>query len=162
MNTQDILSIVSIAISTILSVGAIILSIWFYYTGNKQNKDTALMQSDIRSAIDKLEKIHDRSYTDTFGAFRTQIDTMQKHIFSSVGNTNTSQSSQLKYDILRYLSQNSRLEIQNLCQRFKTEESIITEVVYELHKDKFVEFNGTSIKYIRQELPNTAGQSSDS
>jgi hypothetical protein len=54
MDTQELLNIVTIAISTILSVGAILLSLWFYKESNKQNKETALMQIDIKNAIDFL------------------------------------------------------------------------------------------------------------
>ena len=58
MNSQDTLNIVTISISTILSVGAIILSIWFYRESNKQNNETALMQADIKNAIQKLEQLY--------------------------------------------------------------------------------------------------------
>ena len=57
MDSQVTLNIVTICISTILSIGAILLSIWFYRESNKQNKETALMQTDIKNAIEKLEQL---------------------------------------------------------------------------------------------------------
>jgi flagellar basal body-associated protein FliL len=63
MDVQNLLSIVFILISTVLSVGAIVLSFWFYKESTKQNKETALMQSDIKNAIEKVEQLYNRTYT---------------------------------------------------------------------------------------------------
>lgn len=77
------------------------MSIWFYRESNKQNKETALMQIDINNAIQKLEYLYERTYTDTFGVLKTQLDAMQKHIFtSSVGETNTSEPNNLRFMLL--------------------------------------------------------------
>ena len=153
MNPQDLLNIVTISISTILSVGAIILSIWFYRESNKQNKETALMQVDIRHAISKLEHLYDRTYTDTFGALKNQMDAMQKHIFtSSVGDTNTSEPNQLRFSILGCVTEKNTMSIDELCKNmtgFKRTE--ITETVYSFHRDKIVDFDGTTIKYLKKE-----------
>ncbi len=151
MNPQDLLSIISICISTILSVGAIILSIWFYNESNKQNKETALMQVDIRNAIQKLEQLYDRTYTDTFGALKTQMDAMQKHIFtSSVGNTKTSEPNQLRFYVLGCVSDKVSLTIDELCKNVTGyKQTEITETIYAFHKEKIVEFDGTNIKYLK-------------
>lgn len=115
MESQDLLNIVTISVSTILSVGAIILSIWFYRESNKQNKETALMQTDIKNAIIKLEQLYDRTYTDTFGALKTQMDAMQKHIFTkSVGDTNTGETNNIRFFILGCVSEKRTLTIDEL------------------------------------------------
>jgi hypothetical protein len=153
MNPQDLLNIVTISISTILSVGAIILSIWFYKESNKQNKETALMQGDIKNAISKFEQLYDRTYTDTFGALKTQMDAMQKHIFTStVGNTNTSEPNQLRFSVLGCITEKLTLTIDELCKSmtgFKRAE--ITETIYTFHREKIVDFDGTTIKYLKKE-----------
>ena len=46
----------STIISIILAVIAIFLSVWFFIESNKQNKDTALLQIEIKNAIEKLEQ----------------------------------------------------------------------------------------------------------
>lgn len=152
MNPQDLLNIVTISISTILSVGAIILSIWFYRESNKQNKETALMQADIRNAIEKLEQLYDRTYTDTFGALKNQMDAMQKHIFtSSVGNTKTSEPNQLRFYVLGCVTDKVTLTIEELCKNVTGyKQTEITETIYSFHKEKIVEFDGTTIKYLKQ------------
>lgn len=151
MQSQDLLNIITISISTILSVGAIILSIWFYRESNRQNKETALMQSDIRNAITKLEQLYDRTYTDTFGALKTQMDAMQKHIFTkSIGDTNTGESSNVRFFILGCVSENQTITIDELCSQmngFKRTE--ITETIYAFHREGIVQFDGKKIIYLR-------------
>lgn len=157
MNPQDLLTIITICISTILSVGAIILSIWFYKESNKQNKETALMQADIRNAVTKLEQLYDRTYTDTFGALKTQMDAMQKHIFtSSVGNINTSEPNQLRFVILGCITERVNLTIDELCKSMSGyKQTEITETIYTFHREKIIDFDGKTIKYLKQPTPNS-------
>jgi len=151
MESQDILNIITISLSTILSVGAIILSFWFYRESNKQNKETALMQKDIKNAITKLEHLYDRTYTDTFGALKNQMDAMQKHIFtSSVGETNTSEPNQLRFSVLGCISEKITLTIEELCKSMSTyNQAEVTEIIYTFHREKIIDFDGQTIKFIR-------------
>jgi hypothetical protein len=150
MTSQDLLNIITISISTILSVGAIILSIWFYRESNKQNKETSLMQTDIRNAVEKLEQLYDRTYTDTFGTLKTQIDAMQKHIFSSsVGNTNESKPDNLRFSILGCVTEKTKITIDELCQTINGyTQTEITQTVYKFHREGLVNFDGTTIQNI--------------
>jgi hypothetical protein len=151
MDSQIILNIVTICISTILSLGAILLSIWFYQVSNKQNKETALMQTDIKNAIEKLEQLYDRTYTDTFGALKTQLDAMQKHIFtSSVGETNNSEPNNLRFYVIGCVTDKTTLSIDQLCNEVKGfNRTEITETVYKIHREGLVEFDGNNIKYLK-------------
>lgn len=165
METQDLLNIVTISISTILSVGAIILSIWFYRESNKQNKETTLMQADIKNAITKLEQLYDRTYTDTFGALKAQMDAMQKHIFTkSVGDTNTSETNNIRFFVLGCVSDKQTITIDDLCSQmtgFKKTE--IKEAVYTFHREGIVQFDGKKIVYLRSinKHENIEGQGSE-
>tara|TARA_R110002050_G_scaffold244422_1_gene381214 strand:+ start:387 stop:884 length:498 start_codon:yes stop_codon:yes gene_type:complete len=161
MDSQVTLNIVTICISTILSIGAILLSIWFYRESNKQNKETALMQTDIKNAIEKLEQLYDRTYTDTFGALKTQLDAMQKHIFtSSVGETNNSEPNNLRFYVIGCVTDRTNLSIDELCNEVKGfKRTEITETVYSIHREGLVEFDGNNIKYLKIEnSPLIVGQ----
>ena len=151
MDTQILLNVITICISTILSTGAILLSIWFYKESAKQNKETSLIQLDIKNAIDKLEKISNITYTDTFNTLKTQFDAMQKYIFtSSVGETNISEPNNLRFSIIGCVTDKMALSIEDLCAEvkgFKVTE--ITETVYQIHREGLVEFDGNEIKYIK-------------
>ena len=164
MNSQEILNTVTIAISTILSVGAIILSFWFYKESNKQNKETGLMQADIKNAIEKLEKLSDRTYADTFEALKNQMNAMQKHIFtSSVGETNTSEPDNLRFYILGYITDKNEISIDNLCADTQGyNKSEITETVYSFHREGIVNFDGKTVKYIKNIHSNQELKGSDS
>jgi hypothetical protein len=156
MSSQDLLNIVTISISTILSIGAIILSIWFYRESNKQNKETSLMQTDIKNAIEKLEQLYDRTYTDTFGALKNQMDAMQKHIFhSSVGNTDTSEPNQLRFYVLGCVTEKTIITIDELCKIITNYKQLeITETIYAFHREGLVEFDGKQIKYLKKDSSN--------
>jgi hypothetical protein len=151
MESQQLVDIVVICISTILSLGAIALSIWFYKESNTQNKETALMQADIKNAISKLEQLYDRTYTDTFGALKTQMDAMQKHIFtSSVGDTNTSEPNQLRFLILGCINERVTLTIDDLCSDMKNyKKDDITNIIYTFHREKVINFDGSTIIYLK-------------
>jgi hypothetical protein len=142
-------------------LSSILLSIWFYRESNKQNKETALMQADIKNAVEKLEQLYNRTYTDTFGALKTQLDAMQRHIFtSSVGDTNASEPNNLRFYVLGCITEKTELTIEDLCNQvtgFKRIE--ITETVYKIHREGLVNFDGNSIKYLKPSTTKSiAGQ----
>lgn len=156
METHDLLNIVTISISTILSVGAIILSFWFYRESSKQNKETSLMQSEIKNAIAKLEQLYDRTYTDTFGALKNQMDAMQKHIFtSSVGDTSATEPDNLRFYVLGCITEKKTLTIDDLCKQVKGyKQTEITETIYTFHREGIVSFDGKDINYLKDKKPN--------
>lgn len=163
MDSQTILNVVTICISTILSIGAIILSIWFYRVSNNQNKETAIIQLNIKNAIEKLEQLYERTYTDTFGALKTQLDAMQKHIFaSSVGETNNSEPNKIRFYVIGCVTDKTNLSIDELCEEIKGfTRTEITQIVYNIHREGLVEFDGNNIKYLRTDNNQTIeGQSS--
>ena len=157
MDTQVILSIVAIAISTVLSAGAIWLSIWFYMESSKQNKETALLQTNIKNSISQLEQLYSRTYTDTFGALKTQLDAMQKHIFNStVGEIGIGEPNNLRFSIIGCITQQPELTLDELCREvkgFKINE--ITEMVYAIHREGLIQFDG-------QKIQHSKAQNSDS
>jgi hypothetical protein len=164
MESQAVLNIITISISTILSVGAIILSFWFYRESNKQNKETAIIQVDINNAIQKLEKLYDRTYTDTFGALKTQLDAMQKHFLnSSVGDSNTSEPNNLRFSVLGCITERITLTIDDLINTVKGfKKTEITETVYLIHREGLVDFDGKTIKYHKPvDNQKIEGQSKD-
>lgn len=160
MDTQDILNITTITISTILSIGSIILSIWFYRESNKQNKETSLLQTEIRNAIEKLEQLYNRTYTDTFGALKTQLDAMQKHIFtSSVGDTATREPNNLRFSVLGCITERKNLTLNELCTQVTGfGETEIQSIVYCFHREGLISFDGNIITYTKTINQNIEGQ----
>lgn len=153
MDSQTTLNIVTICISTILSIGAIILSIWFYRESNKQNKETTIMQTNIKNAVDRLNELYDGTYTDTFEALKTQLDAMQKHIFtSSVGETNIGEPNNLRFYVIGCITERLQLSIDDLCLEIKGyKKAEITETVYSIHREGIIDFDGNQIRYTKIE-----------
>lgn len=151
MDSQVVLNIITICISTILSIGAILLSIWFYRESNKQNKETALMQTEIKNSVERLDQLYNKTYTDTFGALKTQLSAMQKHIFtSSVGETDISEPNDLRFYVLGCITEKNDLLIDDLCKQITNfENSEIKETVYKFHQEGLVNFDGNQIRYIQ-------------
>ncbi len=154
LDSNLILNIVSIVISTILSVGAIVLSFWFYRESNKQNKETTVMNVQIKESILKLEKLYDRVYTDTFGALRGQMDAMQKHIFSpSVGDTSVKQPNQLRMMVLGCVAQFDQITIEELYMQVTGfDKNKITETVYAFHQEGVISFDGKVVTRIPKQI----------
>jgi hypothetical protein len=52
MNTQDLLSIIAIVLSAL----SILISIWMFFESKRQNKETSVINTEIKKEIQKLEK----------------------------------------------------------------------------------------------------------
>ena len=106
------------------------------------------MQVQIMDAVSKLEKIYDRTYTDTFGALKTQIDAMQKYIFSStVGDTNVSEPKKIRFFILGVIHQFDTIDFDEICNQmtdFKKPD--IIQSLYLIQQEGLIEFDGKIIK----------------
>ncbi|OAV69900.1 hypothetical protein Barb4_01579 [Bacteroidales bacterium Barb4] len=149
MDSQTLLSIVSIAVSTILSVGAIALSLWFYKESNNQNKETSLLQTNIKNEVDKLDQLYRITYSDAFSALKTQLEAMQKHIFtSSVGGISIEEPDNLRFSVLGCITERRILTIEELCNQVRGfERTKITEMVSKFHEEGLIAFDGNKIEF---------------
>ena len=135
-------------VGLVLGIGAIVLSFWFYRESNRQNKETAILNVEIREAVKKLEQLYDRTYTDTFAVLRNQMDAMQKHIFTTptVGRTNAQEPDKVRMFVLGCVSQTDKMTIEELCDRMKDyDNTVVREMVYTIHREGIVAFDGKLI-----------------
>lgn len=73
--------IASIA-SLILAVGAIWLSIVFFRMSNEASKATTEAAKGIDASVQRLEKLFDKLYSDTFSMMKETVSDMRKHIWN--------------------------------------------------------------------------------
>lgn len=73
-------SVIASIASLTLAIVAIWLAFKFYALSSQQAEDAAAASKDIAHSVDKLEKIFDRMYSDTFG----MVQNMQERIFQLV------------------------------------------------------------------------------
>jgi uncharacterized protein YoxC len=82
MSTGEIISIVASIASVVLAIIAIWLSIVFYKLSTTLSEDTKEAAKGIMSSVERLEKLFDKLYTDTFSIMKETVDEMRKHAWS--------------------------------------------------------------------------------
>lgn len=76
--------------SLVLAIGAIWLSFVFYRMSNEASKETTKASKDIQSSVERLEKIFDKLYSDTFAMMKDTVTDMREHIWKKPPPNNTS------------------------------------------------------------------------
>ena len=99
MSSIDLISLVSSIASLILAVGAIWLSIVFYKMSNEAAKETGEAAKGISASVERLEKLFDKLYSDTFSMMRDTVTDMRKHIWNNPETTKSEISEELRKEI---------------------------------------------------------------
>lgn len=81
MSTFDVISFVASIASLILAVGAIWLSIVFYKMSTQASNATTEAAKGIAASVERLEKLFDKLYSDTFSMMRETVTDMRKHMW---------------------------------------------------------------------------------
>jgi hypothetical protein len=77
----SIISLISSIASLILAIGAIWLSIVFYKMSVTASNATTEAAKGIASSVERLEKLFDKLYSDTFSMMRDTVSDMRKHMW---------------------------------------------------------------------------------
>jgi len=77
----DVISFVASIASLILAIGAIWLSIVFYRMSSEAAKATTEAAKGIGASVERLEKLFDKLYSDTFSMMRDTVSDMRKHMW---------------------------------------------------------------------------------
>lgn len=84
METQSLMNLIAFVASVaslIVSIGAIWLSIVFYRLSTDASKATTEAAKGIGASVERLEKLFDKLYSDTFSMMRDTVSDMRKHIW---------------------------------------------------------------------------------
>src|SRR3954469_18836840 len=84
LTTLDVVNLFSSAVSTVLAVVALVLSIFFFVQAKKDAERSAGAASEISSSVERLEKLFDSLYSDTLSMMRETVTDMRKHIWTAV------------------------------------------------------------------------------
>lgn len=76
-----IIGFIATIASLVLAIGAIWLSFVFYKMSNEASKETTKAAKDIQASVERLEKIFDKLYSDTFSMMRDTVTDMRQHIW---------------------------------------------------------------------------------
>lgn len=77
----DVISLIASITSVILAIGAIWLSVVFYRMSNEASKATTEAAKGIAVSVERLEKLFDKLYSDTFSMMKDTVSDMRKHIW---------------------------------------------------------------------------------
>jgi hypothetical protein len=77
----ELLSFTASVASIILAILAIWLSIVFYRLSNEASKSTTEAAKGIAASVERLEKLFDKLYSDTFSMMRDTVADMRKHMW---------------------------------------------------------------------------------
>lgn len=79
MSALEIASFAAAIASLVLAIVAIVLSIVFYTMSSQLSESAKEAAKDIASSVEKLEKLFDRLYADTFSMMKDTVSDMRKH-----------------------------------------------------------------------------------
>ncbi len=96
----DIISLLSSFASLILAVVAIWLSIVFFKLSSKLSESTTEAAKGIGASVERLEKLFDKLYADTFSMMRDTVSDMRKHMWpdETVENDHLAEEAEKKAD----------------------------------------------------------------
>jgi hypothetical protein len=81
MDTFTVISLIASIASLILAVVAISLSVVFYKMSVAASNATTEAAKGIASSVERLEKLFDKLYSDTFSMMRDTVSDMRKHMW---------------------------------------------------------------------------------
>jgi len=84
---MDIVSLVASIVSVSIAIFAVWLSVTFYRMSENSAKDIKESSKAIGSSVERLEKIFDKLYTDTFSMMRETVSDMRKHIWPDAASS---------------------------------------------------------------------------
>jgi hypothetical protein len=86
MTDIEIASFAAAIASLVLAIVAIVLSIVFYQMSSKLSESAKEAAKDIGSSVEKLEKLFDRLYADTFSMMKDTVSDMRKHAWGEAAS----------------------------------------------------------------------------
>lgn len=81
MTNVEISSIIASCVSAILAIVAIALSIFFFRMSSLLSESTKDASKSISAGVERLEKLFDKLYADTFSMMKETYSDMRKHIW---------------------------------------------------------------------------------
>jgi len=81
MSAADIISLIASIASLVLAIVAIWLSIVFFKMSSQLSESTKEAAKGIGASVERLEKLFDKLYADTFSMMRDTVSDMRKHIW---------------------------------------------------------------------------------
>jgi len=87
MSLTEVAALIASFVSVGLGIMAIWLSVTFYKMSSQLSKSTRESAKGIGASVERLEKLFDKLYSDTFSMMKDTVSDMRKHIWPEVTGT---------------------------------------------------------------------------
>ena len=140
MNIVETVSLIAAVASLVLAIVAISLSIVFYRMSSQLSESAKDAAKDIGASVQKLEKLFDKLYTDTFSIMKDTVTDMRKHIWPTESSSEKREKqmdreAEMKADQkVEALKAQVQENIEDLLKRSKLTEARLGEVKGEMSK----------------------------
>ncbi|HET9653732.1 MAG TPA: hypothetical protein VFP72_00110 [Kineosporiaceae bacterium] len=84
LSSLDVINLFSAAISTVLAIVALALSVFFFVQSKKDAERSEANAAEISASVTRLEKVFDTLYSDTFSMMRETVSDMRKHVWTAI------------------------------------------------------------------------------
>jgi len=176
MNTIEIASLIAPIISVCIGLLAIWLSVFFYRMSSQLSESAKEAAKGIGASVDRLEKLFDKLYSDTFSMMKDTVSDMRKHIWpeGTKSDDAIAEEAEKKADekvsilkknigaeITKVLERQSRtdIKVEQITQEFK---KIVDRVITESRKVEMEAREETVrehiIKQLKHDRPITASE----
>ena len=118
MSALEVASFAAAIAALVLAVVAIALSIAFYRMSSQLSQSANDAAKDIGASVEKLEKLFDRLYADTFSMMKDTVSDMRKHVWG--------QASEQMPDVLEEAEKKADQKIEDLRKRMEQQ---ITQIL---------------------------------
>lgn len=127
---MEIASLVASIVSVIVAAFAIWLGITFFKMSTQIAEDTKEVGRGLASGVDKLEKLFDRLYSDTFSMMRDTVSDMRRQIWPNAATTAdaTDAAERKAEEKISDLREQVQSEISNIVTRVERTDARLGEV----------------------------------
>jgi len=135
MSLAEVISLVASIASVILAIVAIWLSIVFYQLSSQLSESTKEAAKGIGSSVERLEKLFDKLYSDTFTMMRDTVTDMRKHIWPEVTHEDEKASEEVEEKAeqkIQVLIEEYQKQLSEILQRQRITDEKVSGVTKEL------------------------------
>lgn len=137
MSTLELVSLIASIASLVLAVGAIWLSVVFYKMSVAASNATTEAAKGIGASVERLEKLFDKLYSDTFSMMRDTVSDMRRHMWpadATEGDKTIEEAEKKADEKIESLKNTFDIQLSEILERQKGSESQVASIRDEMRK----------------------------
>lgn len=148
IKTIDFVSYAMTVSSLILAIVSILLSLYFFRSGYRTNKETTDLLQKTEQQISFLKELFDKMIDTSFGLIVKQSDAMQEKLFTTIGYTETKKVINYETEIIAFIAKNKTTNMEEIYQYYPfLEKQDIDSIVDAFEKRRLIEKTGLNVSF---------------